>query len=145
MTMNLDSLAGGTARLWVTGETVDQYEVVKSPAASGALYVRTTATGSGATDPASDTTNYRPFGGRPIKSIQRGTISITSSATGTATITAVDTAKTELRMLGWSAPGTVSNDFAPRITLTNTTTITATRYDSTASTTVVSWEVTEYY
>ena len=91
--MNLDSLLPGTAPLWVSGDTYDQYQVVKSPAASGALYMRTTAAGSGATDPASDTTNYRPFIGRAIKSIQRGTITITNgTSTATATITSVDTA-----------------------------------------------------
>ena len=143
--MNLDSLLGGTAPLWASGETYDQYQVVKSPAASGALYIRTTSAGSGATDPASDTTNYRPFGARAIKSIQRGTISITSATSATATITAVDTAKTELRWQGYTVNNTGTHQHVPRITLTNTTTITATRDSSVADTTIVGFEITEYY
>lgn len=144
--MNLDALIGGTAPLWASGETFDQYQVVKSPAASGALYIRITAAGSGATDPASDTTNYRPFIGRAIKSIQRGTITITNgTSTATATITSVDTAKTELRLLGSSTPGTgTSDNVLVRITLTNATTITATR-GATANDVTVSWELTERY
>lgn len=81
-----------------------------------------------------------------IKSIQRGTISMTSggSTSGTATIASVGTTKTELRMLG------ASNDFVgdttaiSRVVLTNSTTVTATR-SSTSGTTVVSWELTEFY
>lgn len=144
MTISLDALLGG-ARLWVSGETVDQYEVVKSPADGGALYVRTTASGSGATDPASDTTNYRPFGARPIKSIQRGTITVTSASSATATITSVNTAKCELRMLGYGVDSPGDHQYVPRLTLTNSTTITATRNVSDGISTTVSWELTEFY
>lgn len=143
--MNLDALIGGTAPLWASGETFDQYQVVKSPAASGALYIRITAAGSGATDPASDTTNYRPFLGRAIKSIQRGTIAISSAASNTATITSVDTAKSELRALGYTVSSAGDQQYVPRITLTNATTITANRIASDSITTTVSWEITEYY
>ena len=143
--MNLDYLLGGTAPLWASGETYDQYQVVKSPAASGALYIRTTSAGSGATDPASDTTNYRPYIARAIKSIQRGTISITSATSATATVTAVDTAKTELRLLGYSVNNVGSQQHVPRLALTNTTTITATRDTNSGDITVVSFELTEYY
>lgn len=81
-----------------------------------------------------------------IKSIQRGTIGIANSdLTNTATITAVDTSKTELRHLGMS--GAVPTDNADqfiRIGLTNATTITATRGDNHTAWTV-SFELTEYY
>ena len=143
--MNLDALLAGTAPLWASGETYDQYQVLKSPAAAGALYIRITAAGSGATDPASDSTNYRPFLGRAIKSIQRGTIAITSASSNTATITSVDTAKTELRLLGYSVNNTGTQQHVPRITLTNATTVTATRDTSAGDTTTVSFELTEYY
>lgn len=72
------------------------------------------------------------FGG--IKSIQRGTVTVSS----TATITSVDTTKTELRQLGFSSG---SADPSARIVLTNATTITCTGGGSS----VASWELTEYY
>ncbi len=81
--------------------------------------------------------------GMTIKSIQRGTIALAGAATtGTATITAVDTTKTELRFLGQSAGGG-GDQHTAWITLTNSTTITATRVTA-SGTTTVSWELTEY-
>lgn len=77
-----------------------------------------------------------------LKSIQRGVISIVGAYSGTATITAVDTSKTELRLLGVSNT-TVIADLA-RVVLTNATTITATR-GSNSGTSEVSWELTEFY
>ena len=84
--------------------------------------------------------------GAGIKSIQRGTISMTSggSTSGTATITSVGTTKTELRMLGASNDAVADTTAISRVVLTNSTTITATR-SSTSGTTVVSWELTEFY
>lgn len=79
------------------------------------------------------------FGG--IKGIQRGTISLTGLS-ATATITSVDTTKTELRYLG-SHGVTNAVDYAS-ITLTNATTITANR-SNVGGSSVVSWELTEYY
>lgn len=82
-----------------------------------------------------------------IKSIQRGTLTITSSATGTATITAVVTAKTEIRLLGCTSDNATwdgARDLA-RIALTDSTTITGTRKGTSADTLTASWEATEYY
>jgi hypothetical protein len=80
-----------------------------------------------------------------IKSIQRGVISLSgSSATATATITAVDTSKSLLNHLGTL----VNTDDARQIThltFTNATTITATRSASTSGTQEVSFQVVEYY
>ena len=86
-------------------------------------------------------------GGATIKAIQRGVISIAVSGTSaTATITAVDMAKTELRFLGGSgydASGTIAA--VPRVVLTNTTTVTATLQNANAAAILnVSWELTEY-
>lgn len=47
------------AKPWVYGKTYKQYAFVISPA-DGEVYMRKTAWGSGTTDPADDTTNYRP-------------------------------------------------------------------------------------
>lgn len=83
--------------------------------------------------------------GNSIKSIQRGTITIAHPATSnTATVTAVDTAKSLLRLLG--ALSNVDDVRAlAHIALTNSTTITATRSTSSSGwSTVVSYELVEY-
>lgn len=82
-------------------------------------------------------------GSAVIKAIQRGTITLSgANLTATATITAVDTTKTELRYLGQTVSADVENVNC-YIELTNSTTITATRNTGSA-TTIVSWELTEY-
>ena len=68
------------------------------------------------------------FGGGAIKSIQRGT-----SSANTVTISAVNTAKTELRLLGFG------NAFQ-MIELTNSTTITRSQGAG-----AWSWELTERF
>jgi ethanolamine utilization microcompartment shell protein EutS len=87
-----------------------------------------------------------------IKSIQRGVIDIFSgagTATGTATITAVNPAKTELRLLGyhgyridtgglWNEPASVQMASATSVLATRSTI-------SDVISTSVSWELTEYY
>jgi hypothetical protein len=89
-----------------------------------------------------------------IKSIQRGVISITgTNQTATATITSVDTAKSvvissgtrQWRQDGWS----VSLSPDAYLTLTNSTTVTVTRFYSAGSPSAVQtdmpWQVVEYY
>lgn len=84
-------------------------------------------------------------GGSTIKAIQRGTITIaTSTSSATATITSVDTAKTEVRFLGGSGVSTGGSAHVPRIVLTNSTTITASVVTNSSGSTVLSWELTEY-
>lgn len=92
----------------------------------------------------------KPSGGATIKSIQRGTITILgTSTTGTATLTSVDTARAELHYLGSHGPNPVGDSYASetRISLTNSTTVTATK-KTTGSTPsydhMVSYEVTEW-
>ena len=83
-----------------------------------------------------------------IKSIQRGTISITTANTSaTATISAVNTAKTELRYLGGGNYDANLGAVFARIVLTNSTTITASPSSSSTlnGTIIVSWELTEWY
>lgn len=75
-----------------------------------------------------------------VKSIQRGTIAFSGSNSGaTATISAVNTAKSELRLLGNAR----DNSFACYLQITNTTTIDATRIGNSGVSTV-SWELTEF-
>lgn len=86
-------------------------------------------------------------GGATIKSIQRGTISIAGGTnSATATITAVNAAKTELRYLGGG--GIDSNGFPvfATVVLTNSTTITASRASTNTPGAAMSasWELTEF-
>ena len=80
------------------------------------------------------------------KSYGRGTISITgSNTTNTATITAVNTAKTKLVFMG-SGFADSANPLPARVDLTNTTTITATRDDQNGTdTTIAGYEYWEEY
>jgi hypothetical protein len=82
-----------------------------------------------------------------VKSIQRGTILIYVGITSaTATIGAVNTAKSSLSLLGYSvSTGGSMSDNSPRLSLTDATTITAERFSTTNNTAVtVSWQLVEY-
>lgn len=79
-----------------------------------------------------------------IRSVQRGTITITGAATGTAAITAVTTGKTELDNLG-NQPAANLDTLLARLVLTNTTTITATRSSAAATNTIVGYQAVEWY
>lgn len=85
-------------------------------------------------------------GGARIKSIQRGVIQLNGVTSNTAAITAVDTTKAELRLLGCqcNTAATALSDLSTYLTLTNATTVTATRLSSTGIV-FVSFEVTEWY
>lgn len=135
------AVLGGSSALWVSGNTYRVNDVARSPT-DWQTYVRITA-GAGTVDPESDSTNWRPNGARPIKSVQRGAISATGLST-TVTITAVNTAKSELRYLGTSSSNGTFGETLVRLALTNSTTITASR-DSSSGALTVSWELTEYY
>jgi len=82
----------------------------------------------------------------PIKSIQRGTITISNAAvTATATISSVTTSKTQLNYLGTSTNNAGLIYSLVRIALTSSTVITATRgNDTSGSDAIVSYEVIEY-
>lgn len=142
---------GANAPIWLSGKVYRPGDLVKSPADRYQLYVRTSAAGSGTTDPSADPGNYTPFGARAIKSIQRGVISLGAGVTtATATITSVNTGKAQLRHLGGTAGAEDGLRAAMvRLVLTNATTVTAVR-DSAVNvdgvvTATVSWELTEDY
>lgn len=145
----LTQFVGGAARVWVSGTSYLIGDVLLSPADNYQQYVRIT-NGAGATDPSSDTTNYRPYGARAIKSTQRGVISMSSggASSATATITSVATAKTQLRLLGirtlGSASGVVDSVLCTLV-LTNSTTVTAERRSGSPADVAISWELTEFY
>ena len=127
--------------MWAASTNWSKGDFATSPT-DFCVYVRKTD-GVTATDPSSDTTNWQNTNG--IKSIQRGVISINSGSSATATITSVNTGKTELRFLGQGSSGQVDNTATPYVVLTNATTITATRYNSAAFQSNVSWELTERF
>jgi len=96
-----------------------------------------------------------------IKSIQRGVINLGTSATSaTATITSVNTSKAMVNFLGSSSAGALgefreggnlkglyskNGHHFVRVALTNATTVTVTRAQANNATTVVSYEVIEFY
>lgn len=142
---NLSDFFGssGVPKVWVSGTTYAVGVVVLSPADNYQPFVRVVA-GAGTTDPASDSTNWKPSGGRTIKSIQRGVASWTTGTSTTVTVTSVSTSKSQLHLVGfntnWSEPGGT----LPRLQLTSATQITLTRNQSTP-TMNVSWQLVEYY
>lgn len=139
---------GGSAKIWTSGVTYKQGAIVLSPADNYQAYVRITAAGSGATDPSSDSTNYRPFGARAIKSIQRGTVTVVGgTAVGNATITSVNTAKAVVEYLGGiGLDVTVSAAYIPILSLTSATNVRATAPGNVVAGGIgVGYQVTEYY
>lgn len=75
--------------------------------------------------------------------VQRGVITVSSGTTATATISAVNPARSELRFCGVYSNATTITESLGYVSLTNSTTITATR--SAGSTTMnISWELTEW-
>ena len=136
--------AGGDPQYWVSGTTYALGKTVRSPI-DHQRYVRMVA-GAGTTDPANDATNWRPDGGRPIKSIQRGVSGIASGGSSIAvTISAVNTAKSELRYLGSGGANANGTPIFTTIRLTNSTTLTAESSNGLTYNHSISWELTEYY
>lgn len=79
-----------------------------------------------------------------IKGIQRGTITSLASTTATATITAVNTAKSVLIHMGNHGTASTPEHSLFSLALTNSTTVTATK-GATGVTATVGFEVVEYY
>lgn len=89
--------------------------------------------------------------GSAIKSIQRGVISLSDSQTSnTATISAVVVEKSVIMPLGVSGEDTTDGNYAVdhlfiRLSLTNTTTVTATRTRPNSIAATVGYQVIEFY
>lgn len=137
----------GSIPYWVSGTNYQQGKTVRSPT-DHQLYVRIVA-GAGATDPASDSTNWRPDGGRAIKSIQRGVT--TPGATGviSVTISPVNMAKARVSLLSSRAKNFGNTyDTLTQVRLASSTTLEVTGYtvtDSANQPNPVSWELIEDY
>lgn len=91
---------GAGAPVWVAGKIYKSGDVLKSPADRYQLYVRTGPAGGGATDPANDAANYVPFGGRAIKSVQRGV-----SVAGSVSISAINPGRSSVSLIGFPVVG----------------------------------------
>ncbi len=150
MSMNFSDLfGGGGVKPWVSGATYAAGKVAMSPADNYQLYVRVVA-GAGTTDPSADATNWKPFGARAIKSVQRGTVAppTIGNTSTTVTISAVNTAKS-ISII--SSAGSVSS--ANQIGsagggLTSSTQLTVLQASSggnNLSGGLVYWQVLEYY
>ena len=138
------SAAAVDPQYWVSGTTYALGKTVRSPT-DHQRYVRVVA-GAGTADPANDATNWRPDGGRAIKSVQRGTIVISNGGfSGTATVSAVNPAKAELRFHGGVGYTSGGSMLIPTITLTNSTTVTASPGGQVAGAMSVNWELTEHH
>ena len=134
------------APVWVSGRTYAVGQVVRDPADWYFRYVRV-AGGAGTTNPINDPGSWRPDGARPIRSIQRGVVAVNATTKDVA-ISAVNTAKTELRLLGIRGGPSyaISQQWAVNLQLFNSTTLRFTVGDAdTGGSTVASWELTEYY
>jgi len=79
------------------------------------------------------------------KSIQEFEISISSGASDTATISAVNTGNYDLRHSGGRASSAIVNIINGTLELTDSTTITATLGTSVTGTTVIRGQITDYY
>ena len=82
-----------------------------------------------------------------VKSVQRGVIQITGdSKTNTATINAVNLNKSVVISAGFNIPGTTTGyGKTPMVTLTNSTTVTATRDDAANTDSSIPYQVLEFY
>lgn len=103
----------------------------------------------GSTNASSRTAYYTvvEFASGPIKSLQRGTITIaTLNTSNTATITTIDTAKTIGNFTGMrhSVANGILNISTANLALTNSTTLTAARNTSDSSTSSVGYEAVEF-
>lgn len=88
------------------------------------------------------------FSGGGIKSIQRGTIVVALSAgagSNTATITSVTTSKSVVQLLGVTPDSQFSALAWGRVTLTNSTTVTANAAGASDRNITIGYQVVEYF
>lgn len=147
MTTSLASLRGisGAAK-WVSGRSYGVDAIVWSPA-DKLLYVRTGAAAVSTTDPSADAGTWAPWAHTGVKSVQRVALVVgTGATTQTSAITAVNTAKTTLEIIGVVSTGTTFNlqqhafypDFA------SSTSVRVTRFATSADSITVHVQVVEW-
>lgn len=129
----LDAIAAGLADGVISQLILDRIDAAISSRTTGSLANLDAAVSSRA-----------PANESPIQSVQYGTMTIAANvASGTATITSVNTAKAVVIYLGLRTSATSDNTWA-KITLTNATTVTADRQGSPANDEVVGFVVVEF-
>lgn len=88
------------------------------------------------------------FSGGGIRSIQRGTITVTlasGAGSGTATISSVNTSRSTVELLGVTPDSQFSALAWGRVTLTNSTTVTANAAGGSDRNITVGYQVVEYF
>lgn len=80
-----------------------------------------------------------------LKSVVRDTISIAGATSATKIIAPVDMNKTEIDWLGLSTDATTDENGYAKVVLTNATTVTASRRGAGAPTTIVGFQVVEFF
>lgn len=131
---------------WVSGNSYALDADVWS-AVDGQLYRRIVA-GAGATDPSADATNWKRIAASGVKSVQRVDVIVGTGATvATASITAVNTAKATIQIIGKVSTGTTFNlqqhEFIPDFSASNT--VRVTRFATSADSITVGVQVVEWY
>ena len=162
-TIALTNIGGGEHSVTATITAVDVNNsrliylgnITSGPAANQerGVYLRltnaTTVTATVGSGSSLQTVSYEVIEYYPgvIKSVQRGTIALNAVASNTATITSVNTSKSQMDFLGQdNTVGDDNRQTMARLALTNATTVTATLNTATAlGITTVSYQVTEYY
>lgn len=79
-----------------------------------------------------------------LNSLNRGTTALTSATSNTATIGAVNTAKSFVNFCGYNSLAAAEASVEASIVLTNSTTVTSAVNTASASTTTTSWEIVEF-
>lgn len=132
-------MGSGGFEYWAPDNNYTRGKTYRSPA-DHQLYVRA-VTGAGSTDPASDATNWRPDGGRAMKSVQRGV----AIAPGNVTIAAVNLAKTFMAVNTQTGTVNATNDYAANSGCANLASSTQVAITGASPTQKVCWEVIEFY
>lgn len=144
MTTARSAIQGTPTQKWVSGRTYGLDAIVWSPI-SKLTYVRIVA-GAGTTDPSADGTNWALWGPTKLKSVQRGITTVNAgSFSASSTVTAVDVAKSRLRLLGSGPSLTWGNNttYGCRLSLSSSTAVSVELPQALAGSYQVSWELEE--
>jgi hypothetical protein len=132
----IDNLSAGAAALQASSDTLES-----RLSAARAGYFDNLSGGAAALQ---STLSSVPTSNKPT--VDRGVIAMGTLGSATATIGAVTMANSECRFLGYQTNATDgnNNDTQTYVMLTNTTTVTAIRYNDGGHSVWLSWEVSEY-
>ena len=137
---SISDFIGNNVKVWASGAQYKRGQIVLCPSDNYQAWVRIGPDGGGTLSPDSDSANYRPFGARPIKSIQRGVVNGSQSS---FTITAVVMNKSVLTWTGGIFTNADGSIRVPQFQFTNSTTITVNGGPGFGGS--ASWQIVEYY